>query len=296
MFMSLIFRFWMVYRSITAWSSEVILGLRDLFFFRESVRALYHPFFHGSGRHIGSEVWVSFALGSSDYYLYHHSRHTMTCFDLAFMGWVVRHYHTLLHFYTSLFLYFLLNTFIIRLIPFHFLLPSSIVVLLHERRVLWCTSPIVGCKVESPYSHGPPIFDIAYTKAWHYLMGIWAFVSHNFIHLLPLAFIMVRVVRPPWGYEISCLLWRISFGQAPSTDWSTGYRQGSISWGILRIAYCFSVSFLRLWSTIKDRWCIESRLSMTPSACWFVIFILGHTPILAWWHQFLHWDASSPFH
>ena len=26
---------------------------------------------------------------------------------------------------------------------------------------------------------------------------IWAFVSHHFIHLLPLAYITVRVVRPP---------------------------------------------------------------------------------------------------
>ena len=140
------------------------------------MRALYNPFFHGSGRHIRSEVWVSFALGSLDHYLYHHSRHTVTCFDLAFMWWVVRHYHTLLHFYPSLFHHFLLHPFIIRLIPFCLLLPSSIVVSLHEQLVLWCTSPVVGqcsfgCRVESPYSHSPPIFDIAHTEAWHYLLG-----------------------------------------------------------------------------------------------------------------------------
>ena len=166
------------------------------------MRALYNPFLHGSGRHIGSEVWVSFALGSLDHYLYHHSCHIVTCFDLAFMGWVFRLYHTLLHFYPSLFLHFLLHSFIICLIPFHLLLPSSIVVLLYEWRVLWCTSPIVrhcsfGCRIESPYSHGPPIFDIAHTEAWHYLLGIWAFVSRRFIHLLPLPFITVRVIRPP---------------------------------------------------------------------------------------------------
>ena len=176
--------------SIMAWSSKVILGLRDLFFFWESVRALYNPFLHGSGRHIGSEVWVSFALGSLDHHLYHYSRHTVTCFDLAFMGWVAHHYHTLLHFYPSLFLHFLLHPFIIRLILFHLLLPSSIVVSLHERHVLWCTSPVVGncsfgCRIESPYSHGPPIFDITHIEAWHYLLGIWAFVSCRFIHLLP---------------------------------------------------------------------------------------------------------------
>ena len=202
------------------------------------MRTFYDHFLHGFGKHIGSEVWVSFTLGSLDHYLYHHSRHTVTCFDLAFMGWVVRHYHTLLHFYPSLFLHFLLHPFIISLILFRLLLPLSIVVSLHERRVLWCTSPVIGhcsfgCRVESPYSHGPPIFDIAHTEAWHYLLGIWAFVSRRFIHLLPLAFITVRVIRPPWGYEISCLLWRISFRQAQSTDWSTGCLKGSISWGIL---------------------------------------------------------------
>ena len=194
------------------------------------------------------------------------------------------------YFYPNPFLHFLLHPFIIRLITVCLLLPLSIVVSLHERCVFWCTSPIIGhcsfrCKVESPYSHGPSIFDIAHTKASHYLLGIWAFVSRRFIHLLPLAFIMVWVIRPPQGYENSCFLRCISFGQALSTDWSIGCRQGSISWGISRIAYCFFISSLRLWSVIRDRWCRESRLSRTPSACWFVIFILGHT-ILAWWHQF----------
>ena len=28
-------------------------------------------------------------------------------------------------------------------------------------------------------------------------LEIWAFVSHRFIHILPLAYITVRVVRPP---------------------------------------------------------------------------------------------------
>ena len=36
------------------------------------MRALYDPFLHGSGRHFGSEVWVSFELGPLDRYPYHH--------------------------------------------------------------------------------------------------------------------------------------------------------------------------------------------------------------------------------
>ena len=49
-------------------------------------------------------------------------------------------------------------------------------------------------------------------------------------------FITIGVVRPPWGHEISCLLRHISFGQAPSTGWSTGCWPISISWGYRGIA------------------------------------------------------------
>ena len=82
-----------------------------------------------------------------------------------------------------------------------------------------------------------------FSDMWHCALrglvlpfGYLSLVSHRFIHLLPLAFITVRVVRPPWGHEISCLLRHISFGQAPFTDWSTrchptsifrGYRGGA---------------------------------------------------------------------
>ena len=37
------------------------------------MRALYDPFLHGSERHFGSVVWVSFELGQLDRYPYHHS-------------------------------------------------------------------------------------------------------------------------------------------------------------------------------------------------------------------------------
>ena len=58
---------------IMASSSEVILDRGTFFYFERRVRALYDPFLHGSGRHFGSEVWVSFELGQLDHYPYHHS-------------------------------------------------------------------------------------------------------------------------------------------------------------------------------------------------------------------------------
>ena len=90
-------------------------------------------------------------------------------------------------------------------------------------------------------------FDIIY---WE----IWAFVSHHFIHILPLAYIMVRVVRPLWGHEISCLLWRGSFGQALSTDWVWDVDRSPLLRGISRVTYCLSIQFACLRSMIRDRW------------------------------------------
>ena len=169
----------------------------------------------------------------------------MTCFDLAFLGWVVRRCHILLYLYPSLFLHFLLHPFIIHLIPFSVLLSSSIVVSLHERWVLWCMSPIVcflfGCRVESPCSHDSVIFGIAYKGLAFSLMGIWAFVFHHFIHYSPLPYIMVRVIRSPWGHEISCLLWRNWFGQAPSTDWVWDVDRSPLLRGISTVTYCLSI-------------------------------------------------------
>ena len=116
---------------------------------------------HGSRWHIGSEVWVSLALGPLDHCLHHLSHLIVTCFDLEFLGWVVHRCHTLLHFYPSLFLHFLLHPFIICLIPFHLLLSSSNVVSLYERRV-WCTSPIVW-----HYSFGCRLSHLAHMILWH---------------------------------------------------------------------------------------------------------------------------------
>ena len=50
------------------------------------MRTLYDPFMHGSRRYIGSEDWVSLALGSLDHYLHHYSRPIVACFDLSLLG------------------------------------------------------------------------------------------------------------------------------------------------------------------------------------------------------------------
>ena len=75
-----------------------------------------------------------------------------------------------------------------------------------------------------------------FSDIWHCALkglvlsfGYLGLVSHPFIHLLSLAFIMVRVVRPPWSHKISCLLRHILFGQAPFTGWSTRCRSTFIS-------------------------------------------------------------------
>ena len=155
----------------------------------------------------------------------------MTCFDLAFLGWVVRRCHILLYLYPSWFLHFLLHPFIIHLIPFRLLLSSSIVVSLHERWVLWCVSPIVcflfGCRVESPCSHGSAIFDIAHTGVWHYLLGDLGLCFLSFhspftpgLHYGPsrkttlrpwdLVFASMRFIRTGFVYWLSMGCWQVS--------------------------------------------------------------------------------------
>ena len=116
------------------------------------MRALYDPFLHGSGRHIGSEVWVSFTLGPLSRYPYHHSHLMVTCLNLVSLDeWfvIITHCYTCIPPCFPTFFY----------IPYHFLLSSSIVVSLHERRVFWCTSPF----------------------AWHCSLMCW---SSRFAHMI----------------------------------------------------------------------------------------------------------------
>ena len=81
-----------------------------------------------------------------------------------------------------------------------------------------------------------------FSDIWHCVIrglvlsfGYLGLVSHRFIHLLPLACIMVGVIRPPWGHKISCSLQHISFRQAPSTGWSTRCWPTFVSWGYREI-------------------------------------------------------------
>ena len=137
--------------------------------------------------------------------------------------------------------YFLLHPFIIRLIPFRFLLPSSIVVFCFLNNV---SSSVHNSSFGIVHLYVKWVIgltrlsDIRYCALRGLLLSFryLGLVSHRFIHLLPPAFIMVRVVRPPWGHEISCSLRHISFGQAPSTGWSTGCWPTSISRGYQGVA------------------------------------------------------------
>ena len=65
---------------------------------------------------LGSTLGMKFGLlrtRSLDHYLHHHSHLIVTCFDLTFLGRVVRRCHTFPHLYPSLFLPFFLYLFVI---------------------------------------------------------------------------------------------------------------------------------------------------------------------------------------
>ena len=99
-----------------------------------------------------------------------------TCHYWGELFIVITRYHI---FYPYCFHYFLLYSFIIRFIPFHFLLPLSIIILLLERHVLqslltYHLALFICIQVDSPGSQDSSIFDIAHSEAWYYLLGIWA--------------------------------------------------------------------------------------------------------------------------
>ena len=159
------------------------------------MRALYDPFPHESGRHFGSEVWVSFELGQLDRYPHHHSYliidlprfgiFRMSGSSSSLIATLVSHLFSLLS-STSLFIFFYphrSSSRFMNVVSFgvhHLLL--SIVHSFVGRVTLLIDSLTFG---------------IAHTGVWHYLLVIWAFIFYHFIHLSPLACITVRVARPP---------------------------------------------------------------------------------------------------
>ena len=101
-----------------------------------------------------------------------------------------------------------------------------------------------------------------FSDIWHCALrglvlsfGYLGLISHRFIHLLPLAFIMVRVVKPPWGHEISCSLRHISFGKAPSLVEVWDVDRLPFLEDIKKSHNAFSIQCPCLYSTNRDRWC-----------------------------------------
>ena len=265
------------------------------------MRALNDPCHHGSRWHIGSEVWVSFVLGFLDHYLHHHSHHIVTCFDLPFLRWVVRHCHTLLHLFPNLFLHFLC---------LHSLFVSSLFIFSYPPR---SSSRFMN---DECFGACHLLFDLfIYLDTWlshlthmvlWYLtlrtqgfgtiyLEIWAFVSHRFIHILPLAYITVRVVRPPWGHEVSCLLRCSSFEQASSTNWVWDVDRSPLLRGGIE-GHILSFHSVYLPQARDQRQMIQrvGTIEGTFTQC-FDMFILGHTLILACWLRLLHMYAGNPF-
>ena len=77
---------------------------------------------------LGNTLGMKFGLlrtRSLDHYLHHHSHLIVTCFDLTFLGQVVRRCHTLPHLYTSLSLPFF--CFIHSSFSYHFQSSSTLI-------------------------------------------------------------------------------------------------------------------------------------------------------------------------
>ena len=168
---------------------------------------------------------------------------------------VVTHYYISIPACSSIF-YYIHSSFVLSLLVFFY--PHRTSSRFMNNEFFWCTSPIVwrysfGCRL-SHLAHMILWYLALHTRVWHLVIGYLAFVSHHFIHLSPLAYITVRVVRPPWGHEILCLLRHGSFGQAPSTNWVQDVDRFPLLQGISRITYCLSIQFACIRSMIRGRW------------------------------------------
>ena len=223
----------------------------------------------------------------------------MTCFGLAFLGWVVHHCHTLLHFYPSLFLYFLLHPFIICLILFCLLLSPSNVVSLYERWVLWCTSPIVwrysfGCRL-SHLAHMILWYLALCTRVWHLVIGYLGLSFPSFhspfthgLHYGP----SHKTTLRPWDLVSTST----RFIRTGSIYWlSTGCWQVSIASGNIK-GHILHFHLVCLPRVHDQRQMIQRVRTVEGAFAWcFDMFILGHTPILACWLRLLHMYTGSSF-
>ena len=88
------------------------LGLRNLLFLLELSESIVRSFSMDLGNTLGMRFGLLHTR-SLDHYLHHHSHLIVTCFDLAFLGRVVRRCHTLHICIPACFSIFLLYPFII---------------------------------------------------------------------------------------------------------------------------------------------------------------------------------------
>ena len=166
------------------------------------MRAQYDPFLHGSRRYVGSEDWISLALRSLG------SLSTSPFLSYSGLLWLViigmscsssSHVATFsipivftIFFYTSS------------------LFVSSFFVFFYHYRSSFCFLNDMSSSVYN-LSFGIVHLYVGWVTRltrffyiWHCTLrglvlsfGYLGLVSHRFIHLLPMAFIMVRVVEPP---------------------------------------------------------------------------------------------------
>ena len=81
------------------------LGSRDLLFLLKLSESIVRSFSMDMGNTLGMRFGL-LRTRSWDHYLHQHSHLIVTCFNLEFLGRVVRRCHTLPHLYPSLFLHF----------------------------------------------------------------------------------------------------------------------------------------------------------------------------------------------
>ena len=105
---------------------------------------------------------------------------------------------------------------------------------------------------------------ILYTRVWVFIIGYSSLVSLHFFHPITLAYVMSRILRPPWGHEIGRYLWQFLLGWA-YVDWLKYSRYHVFFYGKYFWKHLVSLSYL-IYRSLLDFLVGDSPLMMLDSS------------------------------
>ena len=132
------------------------------------------------------------------------------------------------------------------------------------------------------------------------IIGYLSLVFFRFYHLITLAYVTSRVLRPPWGHGIRCRLWQSLLGQVMRSGWhldivmllllgvaSLMCRSNSVvfelpgSWVWWWLIWCHLIFYLSYF------WCHTGTYPISFGGLWILTDLHDHYHLL-----YAHWDED----